>query len=651
MSTDSTSSLGTFGRFAVVKLWPEIKAAEDECIARIKIAAQKLGVECVEIHADGSLINTPELKVSKENVDFVIHLHYDTPKYYDAFSFVALWNPLKFYHEWGYSRCSRNLTTHDDFLSCSSNPADHHVARMIHNAQTHLPVHFHLYHSIADIVREPSLGSGKLFYAGINWEAISGGKSRHQEVLKSLDKTGLLSIYGPKVFQGVKVWAGYDSYVREIPFDGISMLEEISNTGIALVLSSPAHKDAELMTNRLFESVAAGALVICDENAFAKRYFGDSLLYIDGRASVEEIISDITRHINWARTHSDEALTMIARAQEIFRLNFTLTQHLRDIYIGLPERKKELSCRQNPPSAPALKVFACLLMPEYSDEILRAHIDSIRTQEYPNLLPAIVIDSKNAAPFQNEIEAALAKSPVVIKVINTEYFNYGINPEIKVRRRTGEIIHHLLIEESSEADAFVVVAPNERLFSNHIGVLAGALQRDADVHCAATAALLQHGDNPVHSIHELIDFGHVDRAGPPGYGRFIFRISAIPQDIDIALPYLDGRPLAVLVGSHVINQQLPASIIIDLQTEFPERTWSDAAENEIIRDYSASAFKVAVGFGPRIINQQASAASTATMLQLVKRHLNRRWIQAQIGALRKQGMSARIRALKKRLSS
>ena len=61
------------------------------------------------MHADGSLLDAPTVRVSLENVDFVLHLHYDTPKLYDAFSFVALWNPLRFYHEWGYERTSRNL--------------------------------------------------------------------------------------------------------------------------------------------------------------------------------------------------------------------------------------------------------------------------------------------------------------------------------------------------------------------------------------------------------------------------------------------------------------------------------------------------------------------------------------------------------------
>src|SRR2546425_3747923 len=146
------------GRFAVVKLWPEIKAAEDECIARLKITAASLNLECVEIHADGRLLDKPDTTITKQDVDFVLHLHFDTPKFYDAFSLVALWNPLAFYHEWGYARCSRNLLSHDDFVSCSAQSADDHVRRMVCRTSTHLPPIFKMYHSLDDIVHQPSLG-------------------------------------------------------------------------------------------------------------------------------------------------------------------------------------------------------------------------------------------------------------------------------------------------------------------------------------------------------------------------------------------------------------------------------------------------------------------------------------------------------------
>lgn len=647
MREDFSLPKGAIGRFAVVKLWPEIKTAEDECIARLKIAAQALGIECVEVHADGGLLSAPEVKVSKANVDFVIHLHYDTPKRYDAFSFVALWNPLKFYHEWGYTRTSRNLTSHDDFISCGSDAADDHVARMVRTISTHLPARFHLYHSTADLMHPPSLGDSKLFYAGINWEAISGGKSRHQEVLKRLDKTDLLRIYGPTIFQGVRVWAGYDSYVREVPFDGISMIDEISRAGVALVLSSQAHKDSELMSNRLFESVSAGALVICDENPFAKKFFGDSLLYIDSRSPVEQIHADITGHLEWVQAHPDQALAMIGKAQVIFRQKFTLIRNLSDLYGGLAERKRDLMARQNPPDTPSPKVRLNLLMPEYSEAVLRAHINSVSVQEYADFSPALIVDTRTAKVYWREIEAALAAAPVAIELVELDYFSYGIHPEIKARRRLGSVLAQLL-EAAAGFDAFMVVAPNEKLFSNHLAVLAGALQRKPDVHCAATAAVLLNGDAPVHDVHELLDFGHVNRAGPTGYGRFIFRIGAISKDINIALTHLDGRPLAVLVGDKLIDQQLPASILICVRQDFPEPTWDDTAENEIIRDYSPSAFKLATGFGPRSVTT-AMWKPTISKLQLILKAFNRRWITAQIRAIHRQGFSARVQVLKRKL--
>ncbi len=647
MREDFSLPKGIIGRFAIVKLWPGIRTAEDECIARLKIAAQALSIECVEVHADGGLISAPEVKVSKVNVDFVIHLHYDTPKLYDAFSFVALWNPLTFYHEWGYARTSRNLTTHDDFISCSSDAADDHVARIVRSTFTHRPCRFHLYHSTADVIHPPSLGDGKLFYAGINWEAISGGKSRHQEVLKRLDKTGLLRIYGPTIFQGVRVWAGYDSYVREVPFDGISMIDEISKAGVALVLSSQAHKDSELMSNRLFESVSAGALVICDENPFAKKFFGDSLLYIDSRSTVDQIHEDITRHLEWAHAHSDQALAMIASAQDIFRQKFTLIQNLSELYGGLAERKRELLARQNPPEIPALRVRLHLLMPEYDKAVLQAHIDSVSVQEYDNFSPVLIVDTRAAKLYQREIEAALAAAPVAIELVELDYFGYGIHPDIKARRRLGSVLVQLL-GATAGFDAFMVVAPNEKLFSNHLAVLAGALQRKPIVHCAATAAVLLNGDAPVHDVHELIDFGHVNRMGPTGYGRFIFRLSSIPKDINIALPYLDGRPLAVLVGDNAIDQQLPASILINIQQDFPERVWDDAAENEIIQAYSPQAFKLATGFGPGP-NPTAMPVPVVSKLWLALNVFNRRWVAAQIRAIRKQGLLARLQVLKGKL--
>lgn len=652
MPRDFVVSAGLTGCFAVVKLWPEIKTAEDECIARLKSAAAALGIECIEVHANGERLDSPGTIISRKDVDFVIHLHYDTPKLYDAFSFVALWNPLKFYHEWGYARTSRNLITHDDFLSCSSRAADDHVARMVRKAATHLPPHFNLYHSTPDIVHGPSLGDRKLFYAGINWEAIGGGKSRHQEVLKRLDKTGLLRIYGPTIFQGVKVWDGYESYVNEIAFDGISMVHEISKAGIALVLSSQAHKDSELMSNRLFESIAAGALIICDENPFARRFFGDSLLYIDSRCSADRIHEDITSYVAWADSHPEEALAMIARAQEIFRNRFALIRSLKDIYSGLPRRKLELLARQGLALPHPLHVRLNLLMPEYSADVLKAHVASAAAQSYGNFSAALVIDGRLQSQYCQEIEAVLADLPRRIELVKLDFFASSLAPDMKPRRKLGEALADLLQSIPGTAEAVVFVAPNETIFSNHLEILAGSLQRHPETHCTATAAVLSNGEASVHGVHELLDFGHVNPVGPVGMGRLMFRMASLTDDLDIALPHLDRRALAVLVGDKPIRQELPATVVIDLQTPFPPPFFDDAQETEVIRAFSPGALTIAMGAGPYPPPQPSSTpvATAAEPLPLVVKMLSPRWHVAQFRALRDHGFRARLRALKAKFS-
>lgn len=648
MVQDFVLPAGLVGRFAVVKLWPEIKTAEDECIARLKIAATALGLECVEIYADGRLLEEPSKVITKKDVDFVVHLHYDTPKLYDVFSFVALWNPTQFYHEWGYERCSRNLLTHDDFVSCSSSAADDHVGRLVRKAATHLPPLFNLYHSTADIVHSPSLGDHKLFYTGINWDALGGKKSRHQDLLKRLDQTGVLRIYGPTIFQGVKIWSGYDSYVREIPFDGVSMINEIAKAGIALVLSSPAHKESKLMSSRLFESMAAGALVICDENDFCKRFFGDSVLYIDTRCSVDKVCDDILNYLTWAKTNTDEALGMVAKAQDIFRQKFTLKKNLRDLYLGFSGRKLNLLKRQSPEGGARINVRLNLLLPEYSDAVLNTHIASVVAQEYEDFSPVLIIDKAAASENRSGVEAVLAKSPVPIDVLEVDFFTYGPNRETKTRRRIGEVITEVL-GWTSQADAVVFVAPNEKIFSNHLQVLTGSLTRNPDKNCAVTSAILKHGQQPIRSIHERIDFRHLNPSVPNGYARFIFRISAFPKDLDLALPYLDRKALAALTGEDKIHQEIPSTVVIDIENEFPSGPWNEGQENAVISDFSPAAFATYTGYETILPPLPSQVAPVTNVLRLISQLLRWRWVVAQVRALRRQGLAAWLVAKKREL--
>jgi hypothetical protein len=288
-------------------------------------------------------------------------------------------------------------------------------------------------------------------------------------------------------------------------------------------------------------------------------------------------------------------------------------------------------------------------MPEYSKAVLEAHLDSVRVQGYENFAPVLVVDSRVADSYRREIEATLALSPVLIELREVVFFMEGIHAELKSQRLLGEIIQELL-ERASGFDALILVAPNEKLLSNHLSVLAGALQRNATVSCAATAAVLVNGE-AVHSVHELIDFGHNDRTAPPGLGRFIFRMASLPQDLSIALPYLDGRPLAAMTNGSVIDQQLPASIMIDLQAEYSQRPYDDAAESELIRDYCPSALKWSSGFGPKPLTMtyQPVEPCPLTTLQILFRLLTPSWYKAQVVAMYRLGFGSRMQVLRQRL--
>lgn len=652
MKSEFVLPAGLIGRFAIVKLWPEIRTAEDECIARIKIAAATLGLDCIEIHADGGLLDNPEKILEKKDVDFVLHLHYDTPKLYDAFSFVALWNPVQFYHEWGYSRTSRNLLSHDDFVSCSSIPADDHVRRLIRSSASHLPPHFNLYHSVSDTVHPPSIGDKKLFYAGINWEALGGGASRHQELLKRLDKTGDLRIFGPTIFQGVRVWDGYTSYVREIPFDGISMIDEIAKAGISLVLSSQAHKESELMSNRLFESVAAGALVICDENNFAKKFFGDSLLYIDSRCSVEKIYEDIEKHLTFVKENQSKALAMVENAQNIFKQKFSLQKNLSEIYYGFSERKHELLKHQAPESCIQMKVLLYLILPEYSDAVLNVHIASVAAQEYEHFSPVLVIDKTAAMENRAIIKESLKKSFIPITLLEIDFFEYGIEKEIKTKRKMGAVVADLLAM-NSEADAVVFVAPNEKIFSNHLQVLTGSLARNPDKNCAATSVILKRSGQPVHEVHDRIDFRQFDLLVPIGFARFIFRVSALPVDLNLALPYLDRKVMAVMVGENDICPEIPSSVMLFVDHGFPSGSWDEGQENEVISSFCPAAFDISTGHEIILLPQPAPCLSptTGVFKRLIWKPIQQigHYIILQLKLLRIYGFKTRFQALKRKI--
>ncbi len=574
-------------------MWPGLKTAEDECIARLKITARSLGLECLEVDSFARQVDPPHAQLTRDDIDFVLSLHFETPKRYDIFSFVALWNPLQFFYDWGYRRFTNNLMSHDDFLSCSSPWADDHVKRFLANDPMRDGPALHLYHSLSEPIFSPTVGDGKLFYAGINWERVGKKPQRHGELLKLLDKTGDLRIYGPKLFNGADVWAGFKSYMGTIPFDGVSIVRAINKAGISLVLSSQAHRQSELMSSRLFESLAAGAVIICDDNPFARRHFGNTLLYIDSTLGGEEAHAQVQSHLDWIRSEPDGARALAKQAQDVFLKVFALDHCLKRIYDELPARKQKLECLYTP-RRPEEQISAILLMPEFQPTVLERHIASCLAQKRVSVRPVLAMDTRDFEIFGQRVQTRLNELPVTITLATVQYFERYPAGGVKGRRRNGQVIQEVL-EGLVWDDYFCLIGPNEHLFSDHLCSLLRTLQDSEDDGCAWSDMLLRHNtEGKDHAdLHDMPGSHYWAPNKSIGFGRFLFRKTALPQDLGLVLPYLDALSMDLLFGITDSHPTKRCTIELDIQHPFNLQVVKDGRpdeERELLLDYAPSIF-------------------------------------------------------------
>ena len=336
------AALGTFKRkVGIVRLWPDQAAAEHESIERFRAAFSLLGVELVEVDRLGMILNGPRRKVTQDDVDFVVSLHYETPKAYDCFSWGALWNPVDFYVEWGLTPYLDNQLSHDGYFVCGSTIVDRLMRTELGDAYDDTPF-VSVNHTLSGPVF-PARGreDRRIAYCGINWERLSKAKGRFDGLLTRLDTAGVLDIFGPEEVRGVRVWEGFKGYKYSVPFDGQTLIRELSNSGAVLALSSEAHIRSGIMSNRLFEGAAAGALVFADQNPFVERFFKNEVVEVpmtpQGEPDPGFIISTL-EHFN---RHPDQALEKARSLQAKFTEFYSLHKQLLNAYAGYAAWREE----------------------------------------------------------------------------------------------------------------------------------------------------------------------------------------------------------------------------------------------------------------------------------------------------------------------
>ena len=162
----------------------------------------------------------------------------------------------------------------------------------------------------------------KLFWINCVWGSRTNEK-KYIFMLTELREMDLLHIYGIETKE-IKT-SGI------IPFEGENLLKIAAQYGIHLVLHSETHIKVGSPTGRIFEALAVGNIIICDEHPFVKKNFKDNVLYIDTSKSDYGMFLQVCNHISWIKNNPIKARDKAKKAHEIFRKNFSLENQLKEL--------------------------------------------------------------------------------------------------------------------------------------------------------------------------------------------------------------------------------------------------------------------------------------------------------------------------------
>lgn len=313
-------------RIAFYNIFGEMKNAEQETLMRLNYVFSKQGHELLIVNRNGYVVSECADKgsyVENIHIDFMFTyntLDFALATFPDVFSVFCHWSPIGFVANFQSILSIKMFNLYDHFACFYEQDVFRRTAQIstgnIVPMGSSVPKDY--------IMPSRKQKERKLFYVGVNFERALRNM-RYGELLKELDGTGILEIYGPrKVYGRVNLWSGFDSYQGEIPFDGRTIIEKINQAGVCLALNSPMHNDADAVSNRTFEAAAAGAVIISDDNKFVHNYFGDSVFYIERDLSEKEASKKILKILDWVNKNPKEAYDMACRSQQVFIEHLTL---------------------------------------------------------------------------------------------------------------------------------------------------------------------------------------------------------------------------------------------------------------------------------------------------------------------------------------
>lgn len=280
---------------------------------RIKSACKNLGWRADIINID----KTKQLKQNK--YDCVISF---APGYYKlprCMNYLAIFHPLHHYFKkngYLYNGCR----IFDGYL-LTYTPGSYDGKKKDFSKEKNFPymTWYPTVQKIEDRQTEPNF----LFHIGCHW----GNRLKDNKFklcLSLLDEQPYMQLYGDKMFNDMYP----RSYKGEIAYDESSLYETASQAGIALIFHSAEHNKYGLPSGRIFEAAAASTVIICDQNSFVQKNFGDSVLYINTDNDGLSIFHQIDEHMKWIKENKNQALEKAMKANSIYKKKFLLENQL-----------------------------------------------------------------------------------------------------------------------------------------------------------------------------------------------------------------------------------------------------------------------------------------------------------------------------------
>jgi FMN phosphatase YigB (HAD superfamily) len=467
----------------VVNPWPGDESAEAEVITRMKKAAEDINIQCIMLDDFGHVLDAKQKRtdtyIDPRKIDFVITTHYETHKTVDAFYYHTLWNPpeIPLNLDYYYGRVTDNYLMNDDYLTYDFGGMKNHLKSILIKKPRNINKTSMLTASFPESsMLEPRLVNPKLFYCGMNWERVVHNSNRHEGLFKLLDNSGCVKFFGPEKVEawgGIRPWEGYKCYQYSIPFDGFSILQEINECGICLVLSSDIHRRAGAATNRVYEACAAGAVIISDDNEFMQHYFNEAALFINyNKSNPLDTYNQIMEKYEWIKQNKNEALELAKKAQKVFREMFAMDKQLLNLVNNHSSRynviKNDLFALNH---YKRVLVTYTITTIKIEDAMLMSQkvISNIENQYYENIILGIACDVSIAYELQKLLKTVSAR----VKIIPLNIFDFKGSQKLTsaqcIRFLTNYISYDYLINTTAD----------EIWFYDHVTTLIRTIYDDA----------------------------------------------------------------------------------------------------------------------------------------------------------------------------